>query len=226
MLTISGRRAAVSAVLVILALVPVACTRAGGVTPAVQASSSALVPTSAETPAAPSGCLNARVGTANGQPTSLNDYHKAGVAAIVGTFGGVGKARWSTPGQSRPADVGRTSAIPLRPMAVSEPEIVVGNPDPNRLVLRGGTVGCDTMTFESVESIKLVQGQTYAFLVFDIDYGSGPSGDWALDAAWPIGADGRVATGVDGNLTIADIQQGLRNGWPEATPLPEPPGGG
>jgi hypothetical protein len=41
-----------------------------------------------------------------------------------------------------------------------------------------------------------------------------------------MGNDGRVATSVDGDLTVAEIRQGLSDGWPEATPLPEPSGGG
>jgi hypothetical protein len=180
----------------------------------------------ADAQATPSECLNVHAGSAYSEPTSLNDFHTAGVAAIVGKLGSTGDAHWNTPDQSRPADVRRTSAVPLRPLTVSGPEIVVGNPNPQRLVLRGGTVGCDTMTFESVESIKLVEGQKYVFIVFQLDYGSGPSGDWSLAAAWPMGDNGLVATSVDGNLTIGDIKQGLRDGWPEATPLPEPSGGG
>ncbi len=226
MLNVSGRRAAASAVLVILTLASVACTRAVGATLSADASSPAPVAASADVQSTPSECLNVRAGSAYGEPTSLNDFHAAGVAAIVGKLGSIGKGYWNTPTQSRPADVRRTSAVPLRPLTVSGPEIVAGNPVPGRLVLRGGTVGCDTMTFESVESIKLVAGQTYVFIVFQLDYGSGPSGDWSLAAAWPMGDDGLVATSVDGNLTIGDIKQGLSEGWPEATPLSEPSGGG
>jgi hypothetical protein len=226
MLTVSGRRAAASAVLVVLSLVSVACTRAVGATASAEASFPAPVSAGADAQATPSDCLTVHVGSAYGEPTSLNGFHAAGVAAIVGTLGSIGNARWNTPNQSRPADVRRTSAVPLRPLTVSGPDIVVGNPNPQRLVLQGGTVGCDTMTFESVESIKLVEGQKYVFIVFQLDYGSGPSGDWSLAAAWPMGDNGLVATSVDGNLTIGDIKQGLRDGWPEATPLPEPSGGG
>lgn len=226
MLTVPGRRAAASAVLVVLALVSIACTRAVGASPSAEASSLASVSASADAQATPSECLNVRAGSAYGEPTSLNGFHAAGVAAMVGKLGSIGNAHWNTPDQSRPADVRRTSAVPLRPLTVSGPEIVVGNPNPQRLVLRGGTVGCDTMTFESVESIKLVEGQKYVFIVFQLDYGSGPSGDWALAAAWPMGDKGLVATSVDGDLTIGEIRQGLRDGWPEATPLPEPSGAG
>jgi hypothetical protein len=226
MLTISGRRAAASAVLVILALVPVGCTGTVGATPSTEASSPTPVSASADVRATPGDCLNARARSGYDEPTSLNDFHAARAAAIVGKVASIGNAHWNTPDQSRPADVRRTSAVPLRPLTVSGPEIVVGNPNPPRLVLRGGTVGCDTMTFESVESIKLVEGQKYVFVVFELDYGSGPSGDWSLAAAWPMGDNGRVATSVDGDLTIGEIRQGLRDGWPEATPLPEPSGGG
>lgn len=227
MRTFSGHRAAASVVLLILALILVGCTRSAGATASAgQTSSPTQVPPSPAARATPGDCLNLRAGPANGEPRSLNEFHRAGMAAIVGRFGSVGKAHWSTPDQARPADVLRTSAIPLRPMTVSGPEIVVGNPNPNRLVLRGGTVGCDTMVFGSVEDIKLVEGQKYVFLVFAINYGSGPSGDWSLSAAWPMADNGRVITSADGELTVGQIRQGLRAGWPEATPLPEPSGGG
>lgn len=226
MLTISARRAAASAVLVILALVPVGCIRPVGTIPSTEVSSPTAVSPSADALATPTDCINTQAGSGYDEPTSLNDFHKMSVAAIVGEFGSIGSAHWNTPDQSRPANVRRTSAVPLRPLAVSGPAIVAGNPNLNRVVLVGGTVGCDTMTFESVESIKLVGGQKYVFIVFELDYGSGPSGDWALAAAWPMGNDGRVATSVDADLTIAEIRQGLRDGWPEATPLPEPSGAG
>lgn len=226
MLTIPGRRAATFAVFVVLGLVPVGCTRTVGATPSTEASSPTPVSASADARATPGACLNARAGSGYDEPTSLNDFHAAGAAAIVGKVASIGNAHWNTPAQTRPADVRRTSAVPLRPLTVAGPEIAVGNPNPHRLVLVGGTVGCDTMTFESVESIKLVEGQKYVFVVFELDYGSGPSGDWSLAAAWPMGDNGRVATSVDGDLTIGEIRQGLRDGWPEATPLPEPSGGG
>jgi hypothetical protein len=177
MLTISGRRAAASAALLILALVPVGCTRAVGAPPSTEASSPTPVSASADARATPGDCLNARAGSGYDEPTSLNDFHAAGVAAIVGKVASVGNAQWNTPDHSRPADVRRTSAVPLRPLTVSGPQIAVGNPNLNRVVLVGGTVGCDTMTFESVESIKLVEGQKYVFIVFQLDYGSGPSDD-------------------------------------------------
>jgi hypothetical protein len=226
MLTISGRRAAASAVLVILALIPVGCTRTVGATPSTDVSSPIPASASADVEVTPSDCLHARAGTGYDEPTSLNDFHSAGVAAIVGKVARIGDAHWNTPDQSRPADVRRTSAIPLRALTVSGPEIVVGNPNPRRLVLRGGTVGCDTITLESVESIKLIEGQKYVFVVYEINYGSGPSGEWSLAAAWPMGDNGRVATSVDGELSVGDIKKGLKDGWPEATPLPEPSGAG
>lgn len=231
----AGRRAAGSVALVLLAAALVGCTRSAA-TPSAATPSAA--PASAEVPASPTAsasaaalatspdCVTSRAGAAYGVPITLNDFHNAGTDAVAGKVASIGKAHWDTPDQSRPADVRTTQAIPLRPLTVSGGEVVVGNPNLARLFLRGGTVGCDTMTFEDVESIKLDPGQTYVFLVYELDYGSGPSGDWSLGAAWPVVDNGRVATPVDGELTIGQIRQGLRDGWPEPTPLPEPSGGG
>lgn len=226
MLTVSGRRAAASAGLIILTLVSVACTRAVGATSSAEASSAAPASAAPLAQATQGECIDVRAESAYGEPTSLSDFHASGVAAIVGKYGSIGDAYWNTPDRSRPADVRRTTAVPLRPLTVSGPEVLVGKPNPDRLVLRGGTVGCDTMTFESVESIKLVEGQEYVFIVFELDYGNGPSGDWSLAAAWPVGDKGLVATGADGDLTIDEITKGLSEGWPEATPLAEPSGAG
>ena len=224
-------RAAVSVALVLLAAALVGCTRSAAATPS--ASTPSAAPPSAEVTASPTAstlaaaqaspdCVTSHAGPATGVPITLNDFHNAGTDAIVGKVASIGKAHWDTPDQSTPADVRTTSAIPLRPLAVSGAEAVVGSPNLARLFLRGGTVGCDTMTFEDVESIKLDPGQRYVFLVYQLDYGSGPSGDWSLGAAWPVTDNGRVATPVDGELTIGQIRQGLREGWTEPTPLPEP----
>jgi hypothetical protein len=233
---IAGGRPAASVALVTLAAVLVGCTRSAAATPSA-ATPSAATP-SAEVAASPAvsasaaaqatspDCVTLRAGAAYGVPSTLDDFHSAGTDAIVGTVGSIGKAHWDTPDQSPPADVRTTSAIPLRPLAVSGAEAVVGSPNLARLFLRGGTVGCDTMTFEDVESIQLVDGQRYLFLVYELNYGSGPSGDWSLGAAWPVADNGRVATPVDGDLTIGQIRQGLRDGWPEPAPLPEPSAGG
>jgi hypothetical protein len=216
----TGGRAAAPIALILLAVTLVGCTRAAAPSSA-EAPASPTASASAAAQASPD-CVTSHAGPATGVPITLNDFHNAGTDAIVGKVASIGKAHWDTPDESTPADVRTTSAIPLRPLAVSSGEIVVGNPNLARLFLRGGTVGCNTMTFEDVESIKLDPGQKYVFLVYELDYGSGPSGDWSLGAAWPVTDNGRVATPVDGELTIGQIRQGLREGWTEPTPLPEP----
>jgi hypothetical protein len=215
---IPGRRGSASGTLMVFALILAGC-RGPAATPSPTASASAAAW------ATPPDCVTMHAGAAYGAPMTLNDFRNVGTDAIVGKVAGIGKAHWSTPDQSPPADVRTTRAIPLRPLTVSGEEVLVGNPNLSRLFLRGGTVGCDTMTFDDVESIKLDPGQKYVFLVFELNYGSGPSGDWSLGAAWPVADNGRVAT-ADGDLTIGEIRQGLRDGWPESTPLPEPSAAG
>ena len=219
-------RAAASVALVLLAAVLVGCTRSGAATPSAEVPASPAASASAAAQATSADCVTSRGDMPYGLPSTLDDFHSRGADAIVGKVASIGKAHWNTPDQSRPADVRTTQAIPLRPLAVSGAEAVVGSPNLARLFLRGGTVGCDTMTFEDVESIQLVDGQRYVFLVYELNYGSGPSGDWTLAAAWPVADNGRVATPVDGDLTIGQIRQGLRDGWPEPTPLPEPSAAG
>ena len=180
--------------------------------------------------ASPSDCLNqVSADEGYGTPTTLNDFHNLNAGAVVGKFGSIGQAHWNTPDNARPADVHNTSAVPLRPLTAADPQVVAGNPNPSRMVLVGGTVGCDTLSLGSVDSIALVPGQKYVFIVFQIDDSTGkPSGDWSLLAAWPMNDKGIVSTAADGDMTVGDIKQALLKGAPEVTPPPleEPSGPG
>ncbi len=193
-------------------------------------SSPAIAVKATPTPAPqPSDCLNRTSNDGYDAPSSIADFYALHAGAIVGMFGAKGKAHWNTTDQSRPQDVKTSNAIPLTPVTLTDGQVVAGNPNGNRVIMVGGTVGCDTVTLQSVESISLIPGQKYVFIVFPLtDEAGNPTGDWSLVAAWPMGDNGLVTTAVDGDLTVGDIKSGLNNGRPEVTPptLPEPSGPG
>jgi hypothetical protein len=238
MSTFTTRRLSGATLVVLLAAMLSGCVAIGtgpaGANPnatsspdAVASADAQAVPTAQD---APRDCLNkVSAEEGYGAPTTLNDFYNLNAGAVIGKFGNIGQAHWNTPDSSRPADVHSTAAVPVRPLTAADPQVVAGNPNPSRMVLVGGTVGCDTLSLGSVDSIALVAGQKYVFIVFQIDDSAGkPSGDWSLLAAWPMNDKGIVSTAADGDMTVGDIQQALLKGAPEVTPptLEEPSGPG
>ncbi|MFN8629382.1 MAG: hypothetical protein U0838_03400, partial [Chloroflexota bacterium] len=158
-------KAATTGWLVLLLLTMSGCSRlpeGGPIESAalVQPSASIVIQANPHETADPSACYDI-TSDPTGVPVTLNDFHEIAADAIVGRYAGTGQAHWNTPDQKRPtqAQLQSTSSVILRPVTVTEDSTIAGNQNPRGLVLRGGSVGCDTMAFTSDESIMLTPGQ-------------------------------------------------------------------
>jgi hypothetical protein len=171
---------------------------------------------------APGDCFDLAVEKGYGAPTTINDLRSLAAEAFVGAFTSFGEAQWNTPGGQRPSqdEFQTTPARIYRPIAFDITEVILGKNDPSTFSLRGGTSGCDSITYD--DGIVLDKGATYVGVLAPIDDSQGqPSGRLNLLAAWPVDADGTVHTTADGDLPLKQVEGGLLNGL-EPSPPPSP----
>jgi hypothetical protein len=157
-----------------------------------------------------------------GAPTTINEVRTLAVETVVGTFVGFGEAQWNTPGGLRPTrdEFQSKPARLYRPISFDVATVVLGTSDPATFSIHGGSLGCDSITYD--DGIVLEKGSTYLAIFMPIDDSEGkPSGRLNLLAAWPVDADGTVHTAADGDLSLDDVTAGLVGGI-KATPPPSP----
>lgn len=196
-----------------------ACTAVPGAKP------SATLPPASATPApspAPVGCLVLTAEEGHG-PKTIAELRQATTDTVIGVFGGFGEPRWNTPDGKRPtpeefrekpARLRRSVAIEL------QGEVRGAREHAARAVARGGTLGCDMMTYEG--DPELVEGQRYMFFLLELTDSEGkPSGDYLVVEAWPIGNGDVVKTAADGELPLPAAIAAVKNG-PKVTPPPSP----
>ncbi len=170
-----------------------------------------------------------------GSARSIAELHQVGVEAFTGTFLGIGDPAWNTPDRQRPTrdEFQSTSARLYRPLLWKADKDLVGTPDEGSLIIRGGSLGCDSIQFDDDERFGLTQGSSYVAVAMPIlNSVDKPSGKLLLVAAWPIEKDGVVHTEADGDRDVATVADALAHGpkWtPEPqlwTPEPEPSNSG
>lgn len=202
---------------------PSAATGSGG--PAGPVASNAPEAPAGSSPE-PSDCFGVRVPEAYGAPTSIDRLRELPIHAIVGTFESVGTTRWNTPDGTRPTrdEFQSTSAILYRPITFGLDQVILGVPDIASIILRGGTLGCDSMTFADDHDLAmLTKGSTYVVVSMPVNNSAQkPLGRLLLLSAWPVNSEGMVQTESDGDLSLETVKLALLKGL-EKTP-PSSPG--
>jgi hypothetical protein len=169
----------------------------------------------------PARCFDLTV-QPSGQTPTISNLRKTTTDTFVGIFGGYGEPRWNTPDGHRPtaAEFEEKPARLIRPISIEFQGAVRGpREDASRAVARGGTLGCDTITY--VGDPTLVEGQRYMFFMGPITNSEGQSaGDLLVTNAWPIGKD-IVKTEQDGDLALEAAIDAVKNG-PKVTAPPSP----
>lgn len=142
----------------------------------------------------------------------------ASVLVLVASVETIEAGRWNTPSGERPAaidDIGPdnpdTSMI-YRPVSISVQEAVRGTGVDNPTSVRwvGGQSGCDFAAIDSGTRVELVPGDRYVFFLgVSVDAGGKRSPDLMILEAWPISADDRVATPLEGNIPLSTLSKAV-----------------
>ena len=196
-----------------------ACTAVPGAKPP------ATLPAASATPAsspAPSGCLVLTATEGQGLET-IAELREATTDTVVGVFGGYGEPQWNTPDGKRPTpeEFREKTARLFRSVAIElQGEVRGAREHAARAVARGGTLGCDTTTYQG--DPELVENQRYMFFLLEVNDSEGkPSGDYVVVEAWPIGSGDVVKTAADGDLPLPAAIDAAKNG-PKVTAPPSP----
>lgn len=167
-------------------------------------------------------CLTLAVQAGEGS-RAINDLRRDATDVVVGTFAGYGNAQWTTADGHRPsaAEFQNESARLVRPLRIELPgEIRGAREAASHAVQRGGTSGCDRVTYSN-EPV-LAEGQKYVFfLVPLLDSKGNRREEFLVLDEFPVGADGRVDTPIDGALTMEEFRSGIERGRP-MSPAPSP----
>lgn len=182
-------------------------------------------PTSIPSSGGSSDCLILTTGGSEGGQ-DIKSLRRDATAVVVGTFGGYEAARWTTPDGGRPTreQFQSTSARLVRPLAIETNGAIRGpRSSVASAVQRGGTAGCDSITYAG--DATLADGQKYVFFLVPLrNSEQAITSDWLLLAAFPIGRDDNVTTAQDGELSLATLTDDVVNGpKPATSPNPGEP---
>ncbi len=206
--------------LIVCSTVVIACSVAPNATQPEGAGAQAK--TAEPTPAFTGDCLTLVV-EAGEASRAINDLRRDATTVVVGTFVGYGEAQWTTPDGHRPtaAEFQADSARLVRPLEIQLPGEVKGAREAaNHAVQRGGTSGCDNVSYSNEPT--LVEGQKYVFfLVPLLASNQSQTEEFLVLDEFPVGGDGRVNTPVDGVLTMDEFTAGIQHGRP-SPPAPSP----
>ena len=198
-----------------VALLISACTAVPGAKPTQGAPSPSVQPT-------PSECFQLSV-EGEPKPVTIGELRKTTTDTVVGVFRGYGEPRWNTPDSERPSaeDFQSKPARLVRSVAIEVQGAVRGSKaNAGHAITRGGTLGCDTMSYP--QDPVLIDGQRYMFFLLPMNDSEGqPSGEFLVTDAWPIGKDHVVKTAQDGDLPLPTAIDAVKNG-PKVTAPPSP----
>lgn len=134
---------------------------------------------------------------------------------VVATVSGQGEAFWSSPTGRAPTASDRP--VPgnefgiLTPWSVKVEEAVSGTekPGPLTVVTEGGRVGC--FVHDVRPAVQLAVGEQYVLFLGDARPGDPSGAVPAFNAflAFPVQADGKVVTPLDGAMSIAAFSKAL-----------------
>jgi hypothetical protein len=174
----------------------------------------------------PTNCLEKHVQSSRG-PQTIDFLRENTTATVVGIFRGYGELRWNTPDGHRPSpeEFREKPATVVRSISIEVQEVVRGaRESADHAIARGGTVGCDVMTY--TDEPALVEGGRYMLFLLAVNDSDGQlSGEALVTNAWPIGNGDIVDTEADGEMPLAVAIDAVKNGTRvTAPPSPgEPP---
>jgi hypothetical protein len=201
---------------VLLSLVAAACS----VAPGGSTSGTGNPQRPATNAIAPDGvdCLTMAVET--GSVGSIASLRRDATSVVVGTFGGYGNARWTTPDGHRPTreEFQSGPARLVRPLGIGvNGQIKGARTAAARAVQRGGTTGCDSVTYGN--ELALHEGQRYVFFLVPLrDSLENVTEDYLLLDAFQVGPGDRVTTPADGTFSMADFTDAVLHGPKETVP--------
>lgn len=201
------RAVVVGAVLLVVAFVQ-ACSRAAGgagasdgPVPTVEASGGAAV--------SPDDCI---VINHDVEPEVLDADQLAPISSVVleaDYLGPAGPAVWNTPGGHRPTPAETKASSPglSTPAKLGNTDSVRGKlAEPGRVLIPGGTSGCDSEVYSNSALAPLVVGQRYVFFLAPaFDTAKTPLPDATLLRAWPVAPDGSVRSDTGTTITRAGL---------------------
>jgi hypothetical protein len=196
------------ALVLLFGVVLTGCYKQGAVSPSENPDATGKVPPK-ETQAEPSplaSCFEIPVAV-EPIPQTIANMSTIGALVVDAGFVGYGKAVWNTSDGHRPTwEELRSKAIVLeRPLAFKDLDLIRGDAAAlPSAVARGGTLGCDYMSFDS--DPVLTEGSRYlSFLAPVTDSDGKDTGTIQLIEAWPIDANGVVSTRLEGAVDLTDV---------------------
>lgn len=210
-----------------IALLLLGCTAPLGATTSSDppAASTATTPTSG-VPGTAGDCQVVSV-AAELAPYTIASLAAEGKGFVVGDVKAIQPAIYNTldgkrprnfqPQQASAAEPGTMGQI-LTPVVLQADQILSGDAATGslRVVVQGGTIGCDSMRVDVAPVVEV--GQRYVFVLsdaFDADGLKLPNLS-LVRFAWPMGADGVVAT-PEGALPLANLAQTVAKAAPAPT---------
>ena len=157
-------------------------------------------------------------------PQDFNVLRVDSTDIVEATFSGYQKAKWNTPDGHRPSkdEFQNDTARLVRPLAMKlvGSQIKGSSDAANRAVQRGGTSGCDEVSYSNEPT--LVEGQDYVFFLVPLTNSKqDKSEDYLVLSAFRVGADGLVDMPSDGQVSVPELTKAVENGLP-STPPPYP----
>lgn len=153
---------------------------------------------------------------------TITNRAEASVLVLVASVEAIEPGRWNTGSGERPAAVEKpgpgnpdTSLI-YRPVSLRTQEVirgfVPGTGAGATISVRwvGGQAGCDFVAIDSGSRADLVKGDRYVFFLGpSVDADGQPGVDLMILEAWPISADDRVATPLEGDVPLATLAKAV-----------------
>ena len=188
-----------------------ACSPGGG--PVVQDTPIPTVVAGGDAPTTPGDCIMV---THDVEPTLLEADQAASASSVVieaNYLGPAGPAVWNTPDGRRPTLPEEWTLTPSlsTPAMIGNTEGLRGNlAAPGRVLIPGGTNGCDSDVYSNSALPPLRAGQRYVFFLspaFDTAKAQLP--DANLLRAWSVGADGSARSDTGTAISKAKLTEVL-----------------
>lgn len=154
-----------------------------------------------------------------GESAGLDRLRVDATNIVLGTLRGFGRATWTSADGHRPSrqEVQQEGITLVTPADVA-PLVALRGPQAavDRAVIRGGTSGCDTVSFEG--DPQLAPGGRYLFLMVPMIDGDGkPTDDLLVLAAWAVDQSDIVSTS-EGRMKLSAVMDALEHGLPTIPP--------
>lgn len=169
-----------------------------------------LIPLAPAAPAeAPWDDCSGQVEIIDGLPPTVEFMSSLSSSVILGSITEVGPGRWNTEVGRAPADEADISphiVMRLLRVEVEQQLAYSANSAPTLTVwVRGGTIGCSRFSYSEFPD-EIEPGQRFVFFLDDhLAPENGPVEVQRVYQMWPVDAERRVTTPVDGVVTVEEL---------------------